>query len=372
MSPRLFDTTLEAIRRGIETKGYELDRYWLPWTESASSVAAAPASSDPSNHAAELKDKPKDGTYVSKNTTPSKQPGSILFRRSEEVQAGSTPSSSVKLLLLLLVAETPTTGIDKEQFWAALDLAARLARYRRPADRPWCVIGPSFSGSADSLALTLGRWVKQHAASMTLPPPAFWVCSGASTNLDKKRFEELAKPARALLAATVIPDEILLDEVIRWFSDRGDLGSTKDRKETLLLLVEAGTGYGQWAFDENREPKQAVQEDKAPGRKEIIAAPRSEEATKAKSGKPQSLVIPFPLHISQVRGMKGAEYRDPIVAQQRGHVPIPLDDVPEARDQIPSLTPKMTTSSDSLIASNILGTIFVHCIGVRTPSRSPR
>ena len=38
-------------------------------------------------------------------------------------------------------------------------------------------------------------------------------------------------------------------------------------------------------------------------------------------------------------------------------MPIPIDDVPDARDQIPTLTPRMTTASDSLILSNILATI---------------
>ena len=71
----------------------------------------------------------------------------------------------------------------------------------------------------------------------------------------------------------------------------------------------------------------------------------------------RKLIIPFPLHISQVRGARGQDHRDPIVAQQRGHIPIPIDEVPEARDQIPTLTPKMTTASDSLILSNILATI---------------
>ena len=56
-------------------------------------------------------------------------------------------------------------------------------------------------------------------------------------------------------------------------------------------------------------------------------------------------------------GASGEDFRDPIVTQQRGHIPIPLDEVPDAKDQIPTLTPKMTTASDSLILSNILATI---------------
>jgi len=38
-------------------------------------------------------------------------------------------------------------------------------------------------------------------------------------------------------------------------------------------------------------------------------------------------------------------------------VPIPIDEVPDAIDNVPSLTPKMTVASDSLVVSNILATI---------------
>ena len=93
-------------------------------------------------HGAAVDRKPGAGKPIT-----SRQPGSILFRRTQETNkrqelAGAKPSG-LDLLLLLLVAESPTTGIDKDQFWNALDITARLATHRKIPQRAWCVLGPA-------------------------------------------------------------------------------------------------------------------------------------------------------------------------------------------------------------------------------------
>lgn len=331
----MFDTMLEAIRRALEAEGYVLDRFKWPWAESESAETTT-ATVLPGRWLGswrvtiERRDDPE-------KTVRPRQPGSILFRDVPENKPSADgckpPPKEPRLLLLLLVGETPTYGIDKDALWTALDIAKRLARYREEHRRAWCVIGPTFSGSAESLARTLGQWYKDRKKECPAPEPfEFRVCTGSATSLNKTRFECLACPARARHAATVIPDRIMFTQVISYLMSRDDhLSSDKDN-EHVALLVEGSTEYA------------------IPGRRR--------EKNGLWLGKPESLVIPFPLHISRVRGAKGSEQRDPIVAQQRGHVPIPIDEVPQAADDlVPSLTPKMTTASDDLIVSNILATI---------------
>ena len=313
----MFDTMLEAIRRAVEAEGYVLDQSNLPWAESESAetttVTALPGRRlDSWRVTIERKEDPS-------KTVRARQPGSILFRNVPKDQPSADGCKPPRLLLLLLVGETPTDGIDKDALWTALNIAKHLASYREDPCRAWSVIGPTFSGSAESLALTLSRWYKYQNKKCPVPDlPEVWVCTGSATGLDKTRFECLARPARTRLAATVIPDRIMFDQVIDWFKKRDSYLSS----ETVARLIEGSTEYSAGI---RRESKR--------------------------------LDIPFPIHISQIRGAKGGEQRDPIVAQQRGHVPIPIDDVPEAKDQLQSLTPKMTTASDSLIMSNILATI---------------
>jgi len=271
-----FDMAIEAIRRALEKEGYELDRYRLPWAEPEGSPAKAEAG--PAGAAAGRSADAADRKPAARNPITSRQPGSILFRKSQELTEGKesdeSKSSGLDLLLLLLVAESPTTGIDKDQFWNALDLSSQLASHRKDRGQAWRVLGPSFSGSANEMARTLARWHESRKAKRGgCIPTAFWVCSGSATNLDKCMFEELAGPANALLAATVIPDERILEEVIRWFRERDSSLSEPGDEASIALLVEAGTGYSEWATTRARTSPTA----KAPTRK---------------------LIIPFPLHVS--------------------------------------------------------------------------
>ena len=325
-----FDTMLEAIQRALGTEKYVLERFKLPWAESESGETTTTVL--PGRWLGSWR------VTIERRDDPEKivrprQPGSILFRHVPKDKPSADgckpPPKKPYLLLLLIVGETPTTGVNKEALWTSLNITESLSRHREHKCRGWCVIGPTFSGSAESLALTLSQWYECQNKKCPVPDlPEVWVCTGSATSLDKKRFECLARPARTRLAATVIPDSIMLNQVIDWFGKRDShLSSKKGEREHVALLMEAGTAYSQRV--RNYIPES-----------------------------PQWLVIRFPLHISQVRGTKGGEHRDPIVAQQRGHVPIPIDDVPpEDQDQVPSLTPKMTTASDSLIMSNILATM---------------
>src|SRR5262245_36732168 len=89
-----FDRTLEGLQLAAQAAGYVVDQYWLPW-----SVEPATTGSNAS--------KPNSGGALKRN----EEPGIVVFRRD-----ASTASDDPRLLLVFLVTDTPTGGVDGRQF----------------------------------------------------------------------------------------------------------------------------------------------------------------------------------------------------------------------------------------------------------------
>ena len=119
------DRYLNALQQAAFRVGWELATQWLPWTAKAVQIsAAAPGSNVP-------------------NLDLEKMPGLIVFRRHFV-----SPLLENKCLLVFIVGETPTAGINGFQFEAAVRSIAKL----HPSDaRPIGILGPTFSGSFLSL-----------------------------------------------------------------------------------------------------------------------------------------------------------------------------------------------------------------------------
>ncbi|HEY2930829.1 MAG TPA: hypothetical protein VGK99_03715 [Acidobacteriota bacterium] len=120
------DDFLEAIQRGVQKSGYQFDSHWLPWPLNALREADAP-----------------------ENAAYRQEPGVLLFRKTNVSQ----PLQDPDLLLILLVGETPTSGVQKQALMRALDAVMELS-----SSYEITLIGPSFSGSAISLRMALSEW----------------------------------------------------------------------------------------------------------------------------------------------------------------------------------------------------------------------
>jgi hypothetical protein len=121
----LFDVALDSVRVGVESlnRGLYRDRSWLPWDDRI------------------LTDKKeREASEACRRTTP----GVVLFRGKDE------------LLALLLVGESPTTGVHPTAMQRALE-AAEVLRARVDS-RPLPIVGPTFSGSVSSVRSALERW----------------------------------------------------------------------------------------------------------------------------------------------------------------------------------------------------------------------
>src|SRR6185436_17688921 len=133
------------------------------------------------------------------------EPGVLLYRRNgPSLCACSENGQRTDLLLVYLVGETPTSGIHKEAFLAAVKQIESLREMAcPPIPKPQAkgaspaeehshkatirVAGPMFTGAADSLALAI-RQAQLDKISMA----DFQVITGTAVSINRARFKSLA------------------------------------------------------------------------------------------------------------------------------------------------------------------------------------
>jgi hypothetical protein len=244
-----FDRALDAIQDGMQDKGYVLDRFSLPWKRDAATRWNI-ARPDPGSPVAAL--------VMNATSTPSdahrRSPGALLFR---EAQA-SGPDAAERLVLVLLVGETPTSGVQREALTSALDAITACPKKDLPcvkscASSEIAILGPYFSGSTDSLRHLLVAWTRGNATPIR-------IVSGSATvnsNLRELTFGQVR------FQATVVPDNALTQALFDFFQKRLRVEPTG----SVAIFAETGTTYG---------------------------------ASDLHTWVP--FVIKFPLHVSQLRG----------------------------------------------------------------------
>jgi hypothetical protein len=210
--PSNFDFTLAGLQMGLNRAHYLFDRGWHPWTASA---AAAADSDRPAHQTA----------------------GIMLFRREQ--------GRVTRLLAVFLVGETPKGGIHRQAFHQAVTFIARLQqafasssasphgalqKAERSSDSGPAirVLGPSFSGSAESLRNEM-RSLAQYR---------FRVASGSATVAGLEAyFQNLGE--RVTFGRTVVPDDLLTEAALGFLEQ--NLGWDLSR---AALLSEGDTAYG--------------------------------------------------------------------------------------------------------------------------------
>jgi hypothetical protein len=163
-----FDRVIEALQLAAVSMDYVIDRYWLPWD-----VTQRTDWADYDSFKEAMKDqKLKEA-----------QPGLLMFRLQEK---GETSES---VLYVFLVGETPTAGVNGEQFANALEYISELN-----ADKPagcnhkacFHVVGPIFSGSVDAL--------HRLVAEQGPPDRSFVFHSGTVLAVERPELRDQSKP----------------------------------------------------------------------------------------------------------------------------------------------------------------------------------
>jgi len=260
-----FDSYLSAAKVAIEAADYSSDRLFDPWNVERAS--------------------PNGGGSKAAGPHPlyRHHPGALLFRREVQDETDATARHR-EILLLLVVGETPTWGIQQGAFADALDLihdtcGAGLCPLADPKKPEFAlrVLGPSSSGAAESLRIGFASWIAGKNGSGGFTPP--WrveMVSGSASSRNNQRILQTELGARLAplsisFKATVNPDDAL------WHFASTYLGRLGAHPNQIALLVESNTDYG-------RDFKvEATKADDAGAKRDAV------------------LNLPFPLHIAEAR-----------------------------------------------------------------------
>lgn len=287
-----FDEALDALQRGIAQSGYLFDRASLPWEGEAS----------------------KNRRYRS-------IPGALLFRKVDM-------TGQRRLLAVFLVGESPKGGIQKQAFYTALDFMAGLQPETGMGD-PLRILGPSFSGSAESLQIALREWLARSGRSGL----GIDMVTGSATARGLEGFFGKLESAgiKLTFTRTVADDDTLQVKAYELLERR--LGWDLDE---IALITEFDTKYGE-SFQSSRFPPMVVQ---------------------------------FPSNLSHIRTAReklGLD-RDPGSSETPGTARKSLDlslaDHDEPVDVVPQLSELSTQVNDMALASLLRGISGKHYIGI--------
>lgn len=217
----IFDTHVAAMRRALEEADYVIDRSWFPTSsDSVTIVRAGSAIRVPAGD---------------------EQPGVMLFR--------DVDPDRDRHVLVYLVGELPTAGVHGGALRAALDERAELLsrvndgwRSGGPGDTVR-VLGPTFSGSAESLRRTLDAWA---ADQLEAGPVQFRIATGSATS---RSVEETLTGAGSR-AAFQFTSAVHSDDVYLRTLRESVLGPLDVDNVDVAFLVEGNTAYGRGLTDE--------------------------------------------------------------------------------------------------------------------------
>lgn len=313
-----FDGLIDTIQRAAETQDYVLDRYYYPrrWQKKSSKKTPNVISDESS---ARSKGSSRQGEWKIENVPKElpRQPGLLVFRGLQTLEGVPAMTPRRRLLLVFLVGEMATAGIDKVAFTTALLFLKQLQAYS-PRD-PVRVLGPHFSGSQASLELVIQAWAKLEGKNAK-NTPGFRVISGDATSINREQLKRNCHPADVSFEATVAPDAAVVNALCEYLNLRWSEGH-------FAVLCESNTSFGQ--------------------RNAVRAGPT---------------FFPFPLHISEVRDA----YDKTTGATKNNMVRLPsfssklqlsLREDRRPHDVEPSLDPTMTAVTTERLLAHMLETI---------------
>jgi len=330
-----FDAGLEAVKRAFESSRFVLERFWLPWVLDADS-------------ALRKRDRHTEPSMLRRT-----HPGVLLFRPADvRTRADSAPA----VALVYLVPETPTTGTQAAVLAATLrERDALTARYARCAGDPpkgaeLRVVGPTFSGSIESLRRVVAAWI---AADRTRHVT---VISGGATASQNRALMVRGDAAHIDYAATINPVGLLLGTTCRLVLQ----GALHVQPGEVALLTEGSTTFGRTVADLPSESGESGETGATGGARRA----RAPAALPLDTTCAHSLVIPFPMSVSRLR----AEYarhpeataaNAPPPARGASRVPLDLEDPASAFENPPALS-ELTAPAVERVMDDIAQTLLTH------------
>jgi hypothetical protein len=242
----VFDHARDAIEVAATENGYVLERSYLPWAQNRRDPNSAEKTSvwDLSLQHRTDPTLPGEGTQLQLRTAVESEgvghhPGALIFSRLLKGSQIDRDANGVRsrLLLVLLVGETPTSGVDPEALHQALKISGDLDVAPQNGCRRIRLVAPFFSGSARSLSANLSSWNQVPSAAVS-----FELISGSAVMDDLPqilRFKS-TECGEIDFHGTTWPQGHTNASFRRKFLQPH--GSTL---ENTVLLIEAGTVYGE-------------------------------------------------------------------------------------------------------------------------------
>ena len=273
-----FDRSIDAIQQGATSQGYLFDRAIMPWQY------FIPQDTQETDEAKLVR------------RVRESYPGLMIFRK-------INPNDPADSLFVFVVGETPTAGINKEQFYRAVEIVHEIregqdtVRPGQPSD--FAVLGPSFSGSLYSLREILAQYLQKYWKDRDTEAPALPVHAVVMATASITDFKQNA-PSQAHMTIFMEDAQAALDAL---FSFARELGY---RDGEIAVLNEDDTAYGS-GLQRQTQPQTQTQAQ-----------------TQAQTQiQPDTLSLSFPRGISQFRSAYSKDLQiqeqtgDPNQAQRR-------------------------------------------------------
>jgi hypothetical protein len=365
----VYDRYMGSILAAVNSQPYFLSKFDLPWEDCLAKGKEKEkedkeAGSEDQNSLSQ--DQPDAACKVRRYR---KEPGFLLLSNPTGKSPTSTEDqdkSRTDLLLVYLVGETSAAGIQKRALYSALNEISWFCRWRESSSpssdatlrsMARCganevrILGPSYSGSAQSLDLALSAWVDSIShPGLTLRVSMISGSATAVYNPDENAVEqkkELAKSdfynirqrlnAGFSFRSMVIPDEVANSKLCSFL-----LGPNKPKRHNLRMavLIEGSTAYG------NRQVEE-------------LSKPAKEESA---CDDIERTILPYPAHISQLRAVSEKlrqSQRDGSPEAQVSSKNLPLAESLEdagTRRDLKTFSPASAVTAEQVMA-NLLFTI---------------
>ena len=233
-----FDRALESLLRAAAVRRYTFERYWLPWRPPQS----ATVSENTSQTAARSEERLRQ-----------EQPGLLIFRKLPDPNSND-PQGRDQFLLIFLVGETPTAGLNRPAFLRSLRYIEELSSAKQPEIS---IAGPIFSSSLPSLGDAIFQYSSAFPAANK---PVFHVVNyGARSSQLITAFKKtLLSPPMTPASTFSSLDLNVWDAQAEWVHYLCDLGY---KTNEMAALAESGSAYGNTVLaDQQSSQKQGKAE----------------------------------------------------------------------------------------------------------------
>jgi hypothetical protein len=274
-----FDRAIESLQRGAAARGFSFERYWLPWRP-AEPVSVATTS--------------EATARLDEERLRQEQPGLLIFRRDSE--------DATTRLLVLLVGETPTAGLNKPAFFKSLRYIDQLTPQPSEID----IVGPAFS----STLLPLSDSIHEYSSGLSQAAAFHVVNYGARTKVLIDTFRERLQASSPKSTLSSLDLTFTAAEE-KWFKYFCQMGYDSDQ---MAILAEDRSTYGNAVFNRDN----AANNEKTPNAQDKDQRCDTEFDHFVTTG----LSLSFPRDLSSMRNATENEDSTP-APQQVGGVNIP-------------------------------------------------